>query len=566
MVKLKEIVHRKRWLPAACILGFLLLCACSNKERPEGTVENGFHAEDAVSTAAAVSPQPTAASVGSSDPADEPFRYQEGQRPRYIEPYGTRAYADDEGVWTEQHGICYSFPLSIEQEQRDSLVRNTDAFIKELERNTGCPVPEGMSVTVLKEHYGLRVLGSALYVGYEQVNRPDYLLGAAQAYFGVEIPHGLIYGLAADTGYIDTPDEVQDMFGLQQRSLLDLNYACFMERYAGEDLEKLRAISLGFYRSLTGEKVKELFGKYSDERFYGALNDYLAENGQDAYENQDIWGIRIQSGGELIRLCWQDEWANYYLPVDFKEWSVLYLKEFQGFGEDPMNTDYTDLRSHMIALHGQIAFARDLLEPYIELKDERIDVMFTETGIYDQIFAGQYSYAENRIDIFSFKSMGHEYAHYLLGNLGIPYSNEHMICYYITDRVPLVMDSMMEMMKWSIETYGSESPYKEIWDRITRYLGRELNWEEKEDIWVLMQVLAADGDNKIEMALTDSRTGYDMDSKSAFAAYLAMQYGEDKMLDALLSDAPQNLGYGSWEEAAKEWDTWVKNNFKVKAE
>lgn len=132
----------------------------------------------------------------------EPISYQEEQRARYVEPHGTKVYANDKGIWTELDGVRYSFPITVEQEQRDNLVKETAQFITRLKSATGCAVPERLSIVILEERYRPRVLDMTLYVGDEGLDYDAYFLGVAQAYLGMEIPYGLLYGLVADMGYI----------------------------------------------------------------------------------------------------------------------------------------------------------------------------------------------------------------------------------------------------------------------------------------------------------------------------------------------------------------------------
>lgn len=488
----------------------------------------------------------------------EPISYQEEQRARYVEPHGTKVYANDKGIWTELDGVRYSFPITVEQEQRDNLVKETAQFITRLKSATGCAVPERLSIVILEERYRPRVLDMTLYVGDEGLDYDAYFLGVAQAYLGMEIPYGLLYGLVADMGYIRTPQEVQDMFSLRQRCLLDLNYACFMERYAGEDLEKVQAISAAFYKNLSQDKRQLLWQEYDDETFYGLLNEYLKSNGQDVYENEDIWGIRIKSGGEWIRLCWQDDWATYYLQDNFKEISTETHDNV--YGEDPFNTDYTDLRDHIIALRQQTLLTRNLLESHMRCEEERVDIVFTETSQYGADMSGRYDYAQNQVEIFNLQAVGHEYVHYLCRSMDIDYSLEHVICYYITYIIPGKMHGVCQYIEYMASQ--NESPYRERMDIARRYLGREVNLENKEDLWILVQCGVIDAKYKIALVLTEEvLEGYGQ-AKAAFASYLALQFGEDAMLEAVISESPQKLGYDTWEIAIEEWEKWLQDIFE----
>lgn len=488
---------------------------------------------------------------------DEPISWQEEQRVRYAEPHGTKIYANDQGMWTEQKGVRYSFPITVEQEQRENIVRETALFIRKLENATGCAVPDGLSIVVLEESYRPRVLDMTLYVGYEGLDHDAYFLGVAQICLGMEIPYGLLYGLAADMGYIRNLQDVQNMFSLQQRCLLDLNYACFMERYAGEDLEKVQAISVAFYKNLSQEEKRWLWQEYNDETFYGLLNEYLKSNGQDVYENEDIWGIRVKNGGEWIRLCWQDEWATYYLQDNFKE--ITTETEDNVYGEDPFNTDYTDLRDHMIALRQQILLTRNLLESHMKCAEERVDIVFTETSRYGADMSGRYDYAQNKIELFNLQALGHEYVHYLCRNMDIDYSLEHVVCNYINYTTPGRMHGVCQYIEYMASQ--NESPYRERMDIARQYLGREPDLENKEDLWILSQCGVIDVEYKTTLILTEEvLEGYGQ-AKAAFASYLAMHFGEDAMLEAVLSESPQKLGYDTWENAIEEWERWLQDTF-----
>ena len=77
-----------------------------------------------------------------------------------------------------------------------------------------------------------------------------------------------------------------------------------------------------------------------------------------------------------------------------------------------------------------------------------------------------------------------------------------------------------------------------------------------------MQCGVIDANYKIALVLTEEvLEGYGQ-AKAAFASYLALQFGEDAMLEAVISESPQKLGYDTWDIAIEEWEKWLQDIFE----
>ena len=494
----------------------------------------------------------------------------------FEEPYG-EAYNEEQelGICVECGKGTYYFPATIAEESAKAYVEEMVQLIKLVEKVAG-KRKEPFFVYVCDEAYRTRVEDNTLYCSYEDYQTAEQAVGVAWLLLGNRANYGLVYGLGLDVatarGYETEPvGELGEALSMCDTApeYLDLNYACFSEYYAdAETIADVKTIAVHLYEYIKEQKKTDVVKNYSDALLRKYRNDFLTENGKVEYDNADMDGIAVYSGGNALRLIWEDAAAKYHIDNEFKEnhLSVSRTNLLNGLyiEEDLFNSGYANLRELMIMYEESTQFVREKLVPYGRMRENIVPVIFTtETEQYQKGNAGTYFSDRDEMYVYSALSFQHEYIHSMLHDRHeeIPLWLNECIAHYFnyypaqTDNYEVLRDKVTTLT--SLENNPEETEDYELIQETERQLGHKIDWTSVKDTVYLMNVYVVDSD-----LYDDVMTGSGIASKISFMHFLVDKVGEEATIQAILDNKSKDTFGAYWMGLVEEWENEIREEFQ----
>ncbi len=493
----------------------------------------------------------------------------------FSEPYGYRLINVSGPGCAAQIGMHrYLFLQSVPESVRDLIIGKTEAAFAAFELYGAADRP--MTIHVVRGDYEPRADGDTLYIGTTSYQSAGYVTGVAELLFGNHVNYGLLCGVsfevAAQLGEpVDAPASLGEAFAAlsgEDRCYLDMNYACFISPYADAAARMhVQTVACAFVSTLTVAEKASFLTNYTDEAFFTRFNVFLAEHGQPAYYNEEIWNFAFHGGGDgSVRLRWDTPRTHYVLDDGFEDFSLAYIEQ-NGQGS-PLNGDYPALRRHVLSFEETLTAAEQLLAPYrakapLTIWFENNSVNYTMS--YNRLLcAAFYDQASNTIHIGSVSTLGHEYVHAVMAPTGSRLVMEECLAYYVEyvllpGGLDLIAPAMAE---------NSDPGFLRIAEQTAGRTGRPLDFSNPADYLAVMEAflyetlivpgLQDPWQLLSERAFTAAATGTDTAVRLCFFDYLQSVHGFEPCLHAIAANDPSQLGASSWESLVREWVRFVQ--------
>ncbi len=536
----------KRWI--ALILLVVLLTGCTQTQVPPAT---------APSTAPTTTVMPTL-----------PTLEYEPDFCLFGEAYGY-TYDSKRSNRTQYNGVTYQFSTNLDEQIRLEIVMECDKVIQYL-LSSHPQWSHELTVCFRKEDYIPRVLDHTLFISTNHFKTESFAIAMAQMVFGHDVNYGLIYALGLKTsqafGYETAlpTESLEEALTLCDRSpiFLDMNYACFLSDYADQNtLQAVKALAVHFYDWLEINEKLDLLTNYSDKTYCAYLSEFLTANGKPAYDNSDLNETIFYYGGPALRLVWENEDATYYVNYDFK---VQYQEAH--FPADMLKSGYANLRQLVVDYQLQIDYIEGILGKY-ESEDSRVEVQFTERFVSQMYTAAQYTEYFNLIEMFSAGPFLHEYGHYLLRDTNIDSWMNELICYYFGyDPVNSQLSYQWEDLVTQFKHISTENPNVNaealLMQVLRDRLGHSIRWEDQKDFnYIISGWVVA---TKAYPELTNPNGGgY---CKYSFMTFLMEKAGQQKTLDAITGNTPEETFGTDWETLIAQWEAELRTEYAWLAE
>ena len=481
----------------------------------------------------------------------------------FTETYGM-VYDTASGWKSEYNGTTYCFTDKLSEEDRDSVILETDILIKIMEDMMQTEF-EGYTLCMLEDNYLPRVKEKTLYIGFPNFKTQDFGIGICQMLLGNHVRYGLSYGLGRELsnkrGYsVESLAEFSDAIQLCDTSpeYLDLNYACFLEEYAdASTLAKIKSIASEFCEWIMENKKERLFTNYSDNEYRACLSSFLTSHGKPEYTSTDLDDIWFYNGGENLLLIWEDPNAVFYVKKDFEPLA------YHGELSDMIYTEYKNFRQLAGDYYKQSQFIDQNLSKYEENSEQKATVFFAnQKDIFDLSVMGWYDHQENKINISNCTVFIHEYTHYILRDTSmLLWCNEMVARYY--EYYPLnnqLSQYLLQLVYKKLKPNESDNPEDAkalaYIKTFLSHLGHEFQYNSLEDQAYYFHSLTAQYDLTYE--LWSDRAN---NVKFSFFMYLQELYGKELVLDAVIYNTPEKLSNKSWKELAYEWEEWLLKEY-----
>ena len=475
---------------------------------------------------------------------------------QFLDPCGTFYVNTALGYQTEYNGVTYKFDKALTEEERNRTVTETSACFELLEERVGA-LEENYTVYVVDDYYVPYTDGNNLYFGYENIKTAEFATAVVQLVYGRDVNYGVLYGLgasiASERGYKNSLTNLKKALSLYETApeYLDLNYACFLDKYADKaTVKKVKTLSIEFYKFLeTGGKT-DLLTEYSDIKRRSYFNEFLAANGKGEYNSDELDGISFYGGGKILRLMWENEYAKFELYDDFN------MGHKNGsLGKDPLNCGYADLRRHIVNFEAQMHYTRERLAAY-NASPQKVTAKFTN-NLTDST-TSFYDINSHTIYLTTIISLMHEYTHSILN---CKYRNSiivHSLVYYFSN-YPVDESISYEIVvehDYFKDVYGTNfKKYTEFVDKLTEKLGHKINLFDKDD-YIAFNDYISIYTRYAELFETEM-SGY---AQISFINYAFSQYGEEAVCEAAFADTPVEVLGESWSTIISEWRTYLEEN------
>lgn len=488
----------------------------------------------------------------------------------FKEVYGVESYnnSKESGTVATAEHITYYFAADLNDVQIKEYVKNTNKLILQLEKEAKIDDRE-YDIYVCNVDYETTVDGNTLYVSYSDLGSLEYVRSIAQLIYGNEVNYGLLYGYAAsfakDYGFAVKTDGLAEALQLRETNpeYLDMNYACFNDHYVEpENIEKLQVIAVNYYSYLEKNKKTDLVKNFSDEKHREYFNEFLAANGVEAYDNSDMDGVCVYSGGNAAEFIWSDNVATYYVEKGVEASFLHMCFERDGEKRDMLNSSYADLRQLMLDYQEQIRFVNEKLKVYEEIEVTSPVIVFTERGDYSEGAVGNVDTSDGSIQVYMLANVQQMYLidliyqvkdteAWLLSSMTTYYINYpgNTEASYIQKNGAMYVDKVKADPSYDGETY-------ELICSLEEYLGHELELSEKADSVAYHDALTL-------YYGIDSRPQDNTNSmiKASFVFYLVDLVGEENAMKAMLTNDAEGTFGKSWEELQDEWEDYIRTEF-----
>lgn len=482
----------------------------------------------------------------------------------FEEVYGVDTYNNSKElgtIATAEH-ITYYFAAELTDAQLEEYVKETNELILQLEEESKIDDRE-YDIYVCSVDYITAVDGNTLYTTYSNLGSLEYVRGIAQLIYGNETNYGLLYGYAAsfaeEYGFEVKTDGLAEALKLRETNpeYLDMNYACFNDHYVEpENIEKLQVIATNYYSYLEKNKKTDLVKNFSDEKHREYFNEFLKANGVEAYDNSDLDGIYVYSGGNGAELIWTDNVGTYYLEEGFEP---SFLHKF--FEADLFNSGYANFRTLMLDYQAQRQFLVEKFEE-IEVNIEPVVIVFAERGYYFQGHSGYADTRDNTIQVYMLANMQQHYVNRMLLeeckssgwlSTGI---NVFYVYYPGNIEASFFNESVLNSIEQCRKNPETNQESYELVTLIEEHLGHQLDLSKWEDAVYLNNVLIAQGG--LEYMPME---GVNSTEQVSFACYLIDLVGEETAIKTMLSGDAEGTFGKSWEELQDEWENYIRTEF-----
>lgn len=478
--------------------------------------------------------------------------WQENAYVAFVEPYGYARLNSQPGSMATIDGVTYKLPKAVTGEERESIVELTQRILAQI--GQAVPVDRALTITLVDAEYPARVDGDSLWVARSAVGTADYPTALVKLVCGNDFPAALLRGWGSliheSLGYPVDAMTVEDALNGLDPMYLDLNEACFLPEYANEaTIARLTALS----RALAQDALDSgMMAGCDQDGFLRLRSALLAEHGI-THDGGTMDDITFHSGGQVVRLNWESEWASCTLFDDYADlWGEI------GFHKDPFNEGYADLKEQISNLEAQMAWAREVLSSYTE--PQKVSVLLEQTSdLYRHGGVLQYSgYVDgaHTMHVGSLLAFLHEYIHAQTTSLSpymeAPWRNE-AIAYYLAvqpETPELNYSSMLD--QWNFERLLQEEP--DYIAECIAHLGHQPNVFDKADQSFLCNV----------QCMENQTFGVMQNQPAAirgFVHWLALSHARENILDALIGDTPEDSLGASWEVLTKQWREMVWEEF-----
>lgn len=481
----------------------------------------------------------------------------------FSEPQG-EVFNVKNGWGVDYNGVSYCFVNEISESDRNTTIRSAALLLQKIQDLAGI-LPDGCTMCIRQDDYLPRVQDHTLYIGFKNLDSPDFAIGLAQMVLGNEVPYGLEYAMgtriAEALGYpIESPAvNLDDALALCDTApvYLDMNYACFLDVYAdSETLPRLKQIALSFFDYLVENEKNDLFSNYSNEKYRAYLNGFLSANGKAGYDNSDLDGTVFYNGGQNIRLVWENRDGVFYV---YEGYHVLYHKK--GPILDTVNSCYPDLRNLIKDYIAQAAYMREVLKDF-EPNTEPVTVKFIQNSRFNY-YAGA-MFLGSEIQLYSVEAFQHEYGHYLLRERGIDNWLQECFCHYYTYAATTPELAYMwyydMITTQALDPNNPEDAERYAFEQeIAQHLGHEVDWYSMDDYVYDWNAYLMRGGKSLTGRLLDEKSG--TGEKVCFFHFLTSLQTEKSTLQAIWENQPEEVFGKSWGALRLEWVEYCKKEF-----
>lgn len=521
-----------------------------------------------VSGCGAAEPPSTEGTVDTIQSESEAPRFEyTGTTVVFEEPEGAR-YSSS-GWQTTLDGIVLQFTEAISDEEKNRAAAEVARLLPLIEEQLGA-ISDTHTIRIREGSYAPWSYDHILYVGAEDLATQEFAVGLGQMLFGHEVNYGLCYGfgteLARLAGY-ETEDTVaaEQALTLCETSPLhlDLNYACFVPAYADEEtLPKVKSLAVEVYRSMSREARRELLTDYSNGLYRKSLNEYLAANGREPYENDELDGIYFYPGGSELRLVWEDPYSVFHL-FDYYTAAYNHFDKIMGT-DDYLNSGYENFR-YIAKCYRLQAEEMDRVAGYLEIdgKDEKVSVLFVRDAAEERRGGATFNWVDHKIRMFSYHGYTHEYVHYLTRGTASPEAwKKELFTNYFTERpgAPLIYWPAI-CSKNSFITADPSQPngakLTNLLNAVCDSLDHPFDWENADDHRYLNDAFVVWYD-QIPKLKSDANAAV----KKSFADYLVDLVGEEAAMLAIYCETPTETFGKDWDGLIDDWQAKMTNEFE----
>lgn len=484
-------------------------------------------------------------------------------------PYGTEMFnnSKEPGTCVSTSKATYYFSVDLSKDEMSEYVKQTEKIIKEME-SFGEVRDRKYDIYVANVNYNAAVEENTLFTTYLNFGKIEHIQEIAQLIFGNGTNYGLLYGYAAsfeeEYGFDVVAGSLTEAFRLRETNpeYFDLNYACFLSDYVDkDDIESLKIIAANYYQYLDKHGKNDVVKKYSDAKHREYFNEFLIANGIEAYDNSDIDGIAVYSGGNAVRLIWENKYSKFYLEKDFQTNRIE-----ECFESDMLNSGYHNLRRIMVDYKHQAEWVVKELSAYdFEMYQGKV-VFTSHSQEYKQMCGGVCRWEwgcktpdDGSIELYMCSAYLHEYVHLLVGPQSVEKWLKEALAYYYS------------YLKRDTELNYEYADEKAAYDKglldstkqlLVTYMGRQLDLREEDD-WLFYLNACNVMFDRFDRVNDELGGGV---QKFLFVTYLTELVGEKNAVEALISGEAESILGKSWDELQSEWKEksseeflWVMN-------
>lgn len=476
----------------------------------------------------------------------------------FTEEYGTLYNYSVKGGWTSTvDNINYFFSGNLTKEQIYNYINTTGKVVEKIEKIVGVS-NNTYDIYVCNVMYNSRVDNNSLYTSYLDFESIEYVTAIANLILGNEMNYGVLYGFSVDiarqieyevpAGNITEAIELYDI----EPTFFDLNYACFSPYYVEEDvIEQLKVIADAYYQFLVKQNKTDILNEYSAEKQREYLNQFLAKYDKAPYDNSELDNVSVYSGGNALRFIWENPDAKYYFELDYTPNEI----ETTVYGDEFINGDYQSLRKLMVGYEAQTNWLNKTFDQY-GFESTQAKIVFTDDYYMNKATNGIYLPKEEVIHVYALYVVEHEYIHHMLKDVCEGWQEE-CLAYYLTEYPNSLERSYNLQENKSSDEYEIEVLQNETYMRAEDLLEHTMDWNSFEDLKYKYDFWTAA--NSTYHKLTDLSSG--VAAKGSFAYFLVANFGEEKAIEALLYDTPEQTLGVSWKELRDSWEVSVKESF-----
>lgn len=428
------------------------------------------------------------------------------------------------------------------------MVNETASLLRALGREIGS-LPGGYTLCVREGLYGPRAADHTLYLGLKNFRTAECAIGVAQMVCREEVPYGLAYALgirqAQAVGYeMQAPELSLDQalpFLAENPCYWDLNCACMSSPYIDDmDLPKLQVCALALYDHLAESGELGLLLNWSPTEYRRCLNEFLTAQGLAPYDNSDLDGTVLLSGGEANRVVWKNDDGTFYVEAFYSD---IYGKR------NPLVGDYPTLRQYILDCCAQAAYVRRSLAA-LSPETAPVTVRFV-TADGSSTASDPDVILVNSADLFL-----QSYARYMLRATDTEDWAKECICQGLANTpvdehtTPNWYSDMVHSLALDPDVPEDAAEYA-LLEQVKDHLGHEIDWYSAEDnAYQLNAYLVNLRDIDFRSALQNAGG---VGAKVSFFQYLESQASRETTILALAENRPMEQYKKSWISLIQDW-------------